>query len=68
MTFDDYAKLEKQAEEVGIGDDPCLIQLLHFLQFKEVVRRHQGSCMSELYAWEKNIALDLERRIKEASE
>lgn len=66
MTFDEYAELEKRAEAVGLGEDPCLMQLLHFLQFKEVVRRHQSACMSELYSWEKNIALEVERRVKEA--
>lgn len=68
MLFDDYMKLKERAEEVGIGDDPCLKQLLHLLQFKDVVRRHHSSCMSEIYEWERNIKLEIEGRIKEASE
>lgn len=68
MLFDDYMKLKERAEEVGIGDDPCLKQLLHLLQFKDVVRRHHSSCMSEIYEWERNLALEVESRIKEASE
>lgn len=68
MIFADYMKLKERAEEVGIGDDLCLSQLLHLLQFKDVIRRHHSSCMSEIYEWERNIALEVERRIKEASE
>lgn len=68
MIFADYMKLKERAEEVGVGDDPCLKRLLHLLQFKDVVRRHHSSCMREIYEWERNIALEVERRIKEASE
>ena len=68
MTFGDYMKLKERAEEVGVGDDPCLKRLLHLLQFKDVVNRHHSSCMRELHEWEKSFALEVERRIKEASE
>lgn len=68
MLFDDYMKLKERAEEVGIGDDPCLKRLLHLLQFKDVVRRHHSSCMSEIYELERNLALEVESRIKEESE
>ena len=68
MLFDDYMKLKERAEEVGVGDDPCLKRLLHLLQFKDVVSRHHSSCMREIYEWERNLALEVESRIKEASE
>ena len=66
MTFAEYVELEKRAEAVGLGGDPCLLQLLHFLQFSEVVRRSHEACMRELRAWEKNISKEVERRVKEA--
>lgn len=66
MTFVEYVELEKRAEAVGLGNGPCLLQLLHFLQFSEVVRRSHEACMRELRAWEKNIAKEAERRVKEA--
>ena len=66
MTFDEYAELEKRAVAVGLGDDPCLMQLLRLLQFKEVVRQSHEACMRELRTWEKNIAKEVERGIKEA--
>ena len=68
MLFDDYMKLKERAEEVGVGDDPCLKRLLHLLQFKDVVIRHHRSCMRELHEWERSFALEVESRIKEASE
>lgn len=66
MNFSDYAELEKRAEEHGIGDDPSLAQLLHIIQFKETVVRGHRKTMRELAVWEKNIARNVEQRIKEA--
>lgn len=67
MNFADYVELEKRAEEHGIGDDPLLAQLLHIIQFKEVVKKGHKRTMRELATWEKNIAKSVEQRIKEAS-
>lgn len=66
MNFSDYVELEKQAEAHGIGDDPSLAQLLHIIQFKEVVKKGHKRTMNDLAAWEKNIAETIEQRIKEA--
>lgn len=66
MNFSDYAELEKRAEAHGLGDDPLLAQLLHIIQFKEVVKKGHKRTMNDLAAWEKNIAKDVEQRIKEA--
>lgn len=66
MNFSDYVELEKRAEAHGIGDDPSLAQLLHIIQFKEAVKNGHRKTMRELDVWEKNIARDVERRIKEA--
>lgn len=67
MNFTDYVELEKRAEEHGIGDDPSLAQLLHIIQFKEVVKRGHKRTMNDLADWEKNIASCVEQRIREAS-
>lgn len=66
MNFSDYVELEKRAEAHGIGDDPSLAQLLHIIQFKEVVKRGHKRTMDDLADWEKNIAKNVEQRIKEA--
>lgn len=66
MNFSDYVELEKQAEAHGIGDDPSLAQLLHIIQFKEVVKKGHKRTMNDLAAWEKNIADTVEQRIKKA--
>lgn len=66
MNFSDYVELEKQAEANGIGDDHSLAQLLHIIQFKEVVKNGHRRTMNDLAAWEKNIARCVEQRIKEA--
>lgn len=66
MDFSDYVELEKRAEAHGIGDDPSLAQLLHIIQFKEVVKEGHRRTMNELADWEKNIAETVEQRIKEA--
>lgn len=65
MNFSDYVELEKRAEEHGIGDDPSLAQLLHIIQFKEVVKKGHKLTMNDLATWEKNIAENVEQRIKE---
>lgn len=66
MNFSDYVELEKRAEEHGMGDDPSLAQLLHIIQFKEVVKNGHRRTMRELDDWGKNIASCVEQRIKEA--
>ena len=67
MDFSDYVELEKRAEAHGIGDDPSLAQLLHIIQFKEVVKEGHKRTMNDLADWEKNIAETVEQRIKEAA-
>lgn len=67
MNFVDYVELEKRAEEHGIGDDPSLAQLLHIIQFKEVVKKGHKRTMNDLADWEKTIAENVEQRIKEAA-
>ena len=67
MNFADYIELEKRAEEHGLGADQSLAQLLHIIQFKEVVKEGHRLTMKELAVWEKNIAETVERRIKEAA-
>ena len=66
MNFADYVELEERAEEHGLGDDQSLAQLLHIIQFKEVVKEGHKRTMRELATWEKNIARCVEQRIKEA--
>lgn len=65
MNFSDYVELEKRAEAHGIGDDPSLAQLLHIIQFKEVVKNGHRKTMRDLDIWEKNIAKAVELRIEE---
>lgn len=65
MNFADYVDLEKRAESHGIRDDPSLAQLLHIIQFKDVVKEGHKRTMDDLAAWEKNIAKNVEQRIKE---
>lgn len=67
MNFVDYVELEKRAEAHGIGDDPSLAQLLHIIQFKEVVKKGHKRTMNDLAVWEKNIVENVEQRIKEAA-
>lgn len=67
MDFSDYIELEKRAEEHGIGAEQSLAQLLHIIQFKEVVKEAHRLTMNELAVWEKNIAETVEKRIKEAA-
>lgn len=65
MNFSDYVELEKRAEAHGLGDDPSLAQLLHIIQFKEVVKNGHKRTMRNLATWEKSIAESVEQRIKE---
>lgn len=67
MNFADYVDLEKRAEAHGIVDDQSLAQLLHIIQFKEIVKKGHKRTMDDLAAWEKNIAKNVEQRIKEAA-
>lgn len=67
MDFSDYVELEKRAEAHGIGDDPALTQLLHIIQFKEVVKKGHKRTMNELVVWERSIAETVEQRINEAA-
>ena len=66
MTFSEYVLLEERAEAAGIGDDPSLAQLLHYLQFQEVATRNFQAYMNEMDAWCRNISKMVESRIKEA--
>lgn len=66
MKFEDWAELNERAKSCGIGNDRSLAQLLHIIQFKEVVKSSHRRTMRELHTWEKNIAKTVERRIKEA--
>lgn len=66
MTFSEYKLLEERAEAAGIGDDKSLAQLLHYLQFQEVATRNFQAYMNEMEAWCRNIAKEVESRIKEA--
>lgn len=65
MNFADWVDLKERAEAHGTGDDPALEQLLHIIQFKEVVKNGHRRTMRDLDNWEKNIAKTVERRIKE---
>lgn len=65
MNFSDYVELEKRAEAHGLGDDPSLAQLLHIIQFKEVIKNGHKRTMNDLADWEKNISENVEQRIKE---
>lgn len=67
MDFSDYVELEKRAEAHGIGDDPSLAQLLHIIQFKEVVKNVHKRTMNDLSDWEKNIEEIVEQRIRRAA-
>lgn len=66
MDYSDYVELEKRAEAHGIGDDPLLAQLLHIIQFKEVVKNGHKRTMNDLADWEENIEEIVEQRIKKA--
>lgn len=66
MTFSEYMQLEERAEAAGIGDDESLAQLLHYLQFQEVATRNFQAYLNEMEAWCRNIAKEVESRIKEA--
>ena len=59
--------MEERAEAHGIGDDQSLAQLLHIIQFKEVVKEEHRRTMNDLAEWEKNVAKTVEQRIKEAA-
>lgn len=58
-------ELEKRAEANGIWYDPALAQLLHIIQFKQVVVRGHKKTMHDLADWEKTIAKSVEQRIEE---
>lgn len=66
MRFEDWVELNERAKSCGIGNDRSLDQLLHIIQFKEVVKSGHRRTMRELHAWEKNIAKTVEQRIEEA--
>lgn len=65
MTFSEYMQLSERAEAAGIGDDKSLAQLLHYIQFQEVATRNFQAYMNEMEAWCRNIAKEVESRIKE---
>ena len=58
MKFEDWAELNERAKSCGIGNDRSLDQLLHIIQFKEVVKSGHRRTMRELHT--------VEQRIKEA--
>lgn len=66
MTLSEYMQLEKRAEAAGIGNDNVLAQLLHYLQFQECATRNFQAYMNEMDAWGRNLAKEVESRIKEA--
>ena len=66
MKFEDWAELNERAKSCGIGNDRSLDQLLHIIQLKEVVKSSHRRTMREIHTWEKNIAKNVEQRIKEA--
>ena len=66
MTLSEYILLEERAEAAGIGNDNVLAQLLHYLQFQEVATRNFQAYINEMDAWCRNIAKEVESRIKEA--
>lgn len=66
MTLSEYMQLEKRAEVAGIGNDNVLAQLLHYLQFQKCATRNFQAYMNEMDAWCRNIAKEVESRIKEA--
>ena len=66
MTFSEYLQLEKRAEAAGIGGDSALVQLLHYVQFREAATRRFQAHMREYDAWGKALAKDVESRIREA--
>lgn len=66
MNRNDYIKLRERAREVGIGEHPALIQLLHLLQAKHKVQNHYKAYMRDMNAWEKNCARDVEDAIRKA--
>lgn len=66
MKFEDWAELNERAKSCGIGNDRSLAQLLHIIQFKEVVKSGHRRTIRELHTWEKDIAKTVEQRIKEA--
>lgn len=68
MTFADWVKLSERAEKCGNSDDPLLAQLLHIIQFKEVVIESHRQTMSKLNVWENNIARGIERHMEEADD
>lgn len=66
MTFSECMQLSERAKAAGIGDDKSLAQLLHYFQFQEVATRNFQAYMNEMEAWCRNIAKEVESRIKEA--
>lgn len=48
MKFEDWAELNERAKSCGIGNDRSLDQLLHIIQFKEVVKSGHRRTMREL--------------------
>lgn len=65
MRLEDWVELSERAESCGIGDDKSLAQLLHILQFEEVVKSGHRRTMRELHVWESNIKKTVEQRISE---
>lgn len=66
MTLLEYMQLEERAVAAGISNDNALTQLLHYLQFQEVVTRNFQAYMNEMDAWCRNLVKEVESRIKEA--
>ena len=66
MTFSEYMQLRERAEAAGVGNDESLARLLHYFQFQEVATRNFQAYMNEMEAWCRNIAKEVESRIKEA--
>lgn len=62
----EYTVLEARAEAAGIGDDLCLAQILHHLQFQEVATRNFQRYMDEMDTWCRTLTKEVEKRIEEA--
>lgn len=66
MTLLEYMVLEARAKAAGIGDNMCLVQILHYLQFQEVATRNFQRYMDEMDTWCRILTKEVEKRIEEA--
>ena len=69
MTFAEYIKLKERVQELPCETQetfqPLLSHLLHLIQCENVADTYYKKYKAEMKEWQKNVAADIEKYLKE---